>query len=407
MPELNDQERVALLTARLGLPEGALKSELALEALRHGSYVHERSLAPGREVLRSNERLEFLGDAVLGFLVARRVYERNPDASEGELTRLRAALVREESLAIVARQLGLGDLLLLGRGEERSGGRENAARLADALEAVLAAVLLSCGLERTEQVVERVLEPVFEQGKRTRDPKTELQQLFQTRRRTPQYHVLTVAGPDHARSYEVEVRLDATSLGRGSGRSKKEAEQAAALAALDHPERVERALLDEAVSLAPADPRWRELAAEEAGRLRAAIPDVEVEHIGSTAVPGLEAKPIIDLLVGVRELSNGVRLPDYDPMGTAGVPGRLYFRKRGPVSFNAQVVLHGSPLWWDALLLRDYLRAHPQEGERYAEQKRKAIASGATTLLRYSDEKAGVVADLLERARRWSAANAR
>jgi len=402
VPELNDQERVALLTARLGLPQGALKSDLALEALRHGSYVHERSLAPGREVLRSNERLEFLGDAVLGFLVARRVHDRHPDASEGELTRLRAALVREESLALVARQLGLGDLLLLGRGEERSGGRENAARLADALEAVLAAVLLSCGLERTEQVVERVLEPLLEQGSRTRDPKTELQQLFQTRRRTPQYHVLTVAGPDHARSYEVEVRLDAASLGRGSGRSKKEAEQAAALAALEHPETVERALLDEAVSLAPPDARWRELAAEEAGRLRVAVPDAEVEHVGSTAVPGLEAKPIIDLLVGVRDLSNGVRLPDYEAMGAAGVPGRLYFRKRGPVSFDAQAVEHGSPLWRDALLLRDYLRAHPQESERYAEQKRKAVASGATTLLRYSDEKAGAVSELLERARRWS-----
>jgi ribonuclease-3 len=405
VPEPNDQERVALLTARLGLPEGALKSDLALEALRHGSYVHERSLAPGREVLRSNERLEFLGDAVLGFLVARRLHDRCPDAPEGELTRLRAALVREESLATVARQLGLGDLLLLGRGEERSGGRENAARLADALEAVLAAVLLSCGLERTEQVVERVLEPLFEQGGRTRDPKTELQQLFQTRRRTPQYQVLTVAGPDHARSYEVEVRLDATSLGRGSGKSKKEAEQAAALAALDDPETVERALLDETVSLAPADPRWSELAAEEAARLRAALPDAEVEHIGSTAVPGLEAKPIIDLLVGVRELANGVRLPDYEAMGEAGVAGRLYFRRRGPVSFNAQVVEHGSPLWQDALLLRDYLRAHPQESERYAEQKRRAIASGATTLLRYSDEKAAMVGELLERARRWAPAS--
>jgi ribonuclease III len=404
VPELNDQERVALLSARLGLPDGALKPELALEALRHGSYVHERSLAPGREVLRSNERLEFLGDAVLGFLVARWVHQRHPEASEGELTRLRAALVREESLAIVARRLGLGDLLLLGRGEERGGGRENAARLADALEAVLAAVLLSCGLERTEEVVERVLEPLFEQVGRARDPKTELQQLFQTRRRTPQYQVLSVAGPDHARSYVVEVRLDGASLGRGSGRSKKEAEQAAALAALDDRETVERALLDEPVTVEPADPRWRELAADEAARLRAAVPDAQVEHIGSTAVPGLEAKPIVDLLVGIRELSNGVRLPEYEPMGEAGVPGRLYFRKRGPVSFNAQVVERGSPLWQDALILRDYLRAHPDECELYAREKRKAVESGATTLLRYSDEKARVVAGLIDRARRWAAA---
>src|SRR4051812_20712614 len=242
MPELNDGERVALLTERLGLRAGTLAPDLALEALRHGSYVHERSLAPGRELLRSNERLEFLGDAVLGFVVARRVYERFPDASEGELTRLRAGLVREESLALVARQLGLGDLLLLGRGEQRSGGRENAGRLADALEAVLAAVLLSCGMEQAQEVVERLLAPLFENGAAARDPKTELQQLFQSRRRIPHYLVLMVTGPDHARSYEVEVRLDSTPLGRGIGHSKKEAEQAAARAALDAPAGLERAL---------------------------------------------------------------------------------------------------------------------------------------------------------------------
>ena len=145
---MNDQERVALLTSRLGLSELALHPELALQALRHGSYVHERSLSPGREQLRSNERLEFLGDAVLGFLIARRFYERLPDASEGDLTRLRASIVREESLAIAARELGLGELLLLGRAEQRSGMRENPARLADALEAVLGAVYLSCGIDR-------------------------------------------------------------------------------------------------------------------------------------------------------------------------------------------------------------------------------------------------------------------
>src|SRR2546427_4864856 len=315
MDELNDQERVARLTSRLGLPERSLDPELALEALRHGSYVHERSLAPGREVLRSNEGLEFLGDAVLGFLVAGGFHRRFPAAPEGELTRLRAALVREESLAFVARQVGLGDLLLLGRGEERSGGRENATRLADALEAVLAAVLLSCGLPRTEEVVERVLAPLLEQGALARDPKTELQQLFQSRRRTPQYKVLSVAGPDHARSYEVEVRLDGFPLGRGSGRSKKEAEQAAARAALEAPQAVERALLDEAISLVPSDSAWPDLAAEESARLRAALVDADIEHIGSTAVPGLDGKAIIDLLIGVRELTPSLRIPDYEAFG--------------------------------------------------------------------------------------------
>ncbi|HUJ26236.1 MAG TPA: ribonuclease III [Myxococcales bacterium] len=239
---MNDEERVALLHQRLGLPEGSIERELALEALRHGSFVHERSLAPGRELLRSNERLEFLGDAVLGFLVARRVYEHAPDAPEGELTRLRASLVREESLALVARRLGLGELLLLGRGEQRSGGRESASRLADALEAVLGAVLLSCGLPKAQEVLERVLSPLFDQPLLGRDPKTELQQLFQSHRRVPQYLVLSVSGPDHARSYEVEVRLDGTPLGRGTGRSKKEAEQAAARAALESPDKLHEAL---------------------------------------------------------------------------------------------------------------------------------------------------------------------
>ena len=402
MAELNDQQRVALLNVRLGLPEGSLDPQLALEALRHGSYAHERSLSAGRPVLRSNERLEFLGDAILGFLIARRVYERFREASEGELTRLRAALVREESLAIVARGLGLGDLLLLGRGEQRSGGRENAARLADALEAVVAAVLLSCGLERTQEVVDRLLAPLFDQGLLARDPKTELQQLFQSRRRTPQYKVLSVAGPDHARSFEVEVRLDGFPLGRGSGRSKKEAEQAAARAALEAPQAVERALLDEAISLVPSDSAWPDLAAEESARLRAALVDADIEHIGSTAVPGLDGKAIIDLLIGVRELAPSLRIPDYEAFGEAGVPGRLYFRKRGPVSFNAQVVERGGPLWRDALVLRDYLRAHPEERGRYASGKREAIASGATTLLRYSDAKAALVEGLLERARRWA-----
>ena len=120
---------MALLTLRLGLPEGALNPELALEALRHGSYAHERSLSPGREVLRSNERLEFLGDAVLGFLIARRAWEKFPDAPEGELTRLRAGLVREESLALVARKLGPRAALAAGprRGAQRREGERRPA----------------------------------------------------------------------------------------------------------------------------------------------------------------------------------------------------------------------------------------------------------------------------------------
>ena len=399
MSELSEAERVALLTARLGLPEGSLAADLALQALRHGSFVHERSLAPGREQLRSNERLEFLGDAVLGYLIARRMYDRFPDSPEGDLTRLRASLVREESLAIVARQLGLGELLLLGRGEQRSGGRENAGRLADAFEAVIAAVYLSCGVERAQEVIERLLTPLFEQTDAlARDPKTELQQLFQSRRRVPQYQVLAVSGPDHARSYEVEVRLDAATLGRGGGRSKKEAEQAAARAALSDPAAIERALLDEPVALAEPDPRWPELAQEEMARLKGAFPEAQLEHVGSTAVPGMLAKPIVDLLLGVPgDLPQ--RVPDYEACGEAGVPGRLFFRKRNAAAFNLQAVALGGPIWNDALAIREYLRAHPDDRDRYAEAKKSAVANGAATLLRYSEQIAPALAGLLDLAR--------
>jgi GrpB-like predicted nucleotidyltransferase (UPF0157 family) len=131
-----------------------------------------------------------------------------------------------------------------------------------------------------------------------------------------------------------------------------------------------------------------------------------VEHIGSTAVEGLEGKPIIDLLVGVRTLDPDARFLDYEPCGEAGVPGRLYFRRRGLRPFNAHVVLHGGELWRDNVLLRDFLRAHPEEAQRYAQRKRDAIAAGATTLLRYSDEKGPLVAELVERARAWATSGA-
>jgi GrpB-like predicted nucleotidyltransferase (UPF0157 family) len=197
------------------------------------------------------------------------------------------------------------------------------------------------------------------------------------------------------------VRLDETRLGRGEGKSKKEAEQMAARAALGDPGLLAQALLDEPVTVSDFDPGWESLAAGEAARLQGALgPDAQIEHIGSTAVPGLPAKPVVDLLVGVEDLSATLRLPDYEACGQAGVPGRLYFRKRGAASFNAQVVVRGGPLWTDALLLRDYLRAHPEEAARYAAAKRAALAAGANTLLRYSAEKAPLIGELLASARR-------
>ncbi len=237
MTEPNDVERVAMLEKRLGLTGGALKPGLALEALRHGSFAHERKLTAAGETLRSNERLEFLGDAVLGMAIASRCHERFPDAAEGDLTRLRASIVRAESLAAVAQKICLGELLLLGRGELRSGGREKPSLLADALEAVLAAVYLSCGLATALEVIDRLLAPFFERamsGALGRDFKTELQQILQaSHRAAPHYQLLDAPGPEHARIFEVEVQFQGLPLGRGSGRTKKEAEQAAARVALE------------------------------------------------------------------------------------------------------------------------------------------------------------------------------
>ncbi len=235
MAEPNDQERVALLCERLGLPEGALPIPLAIEALRHGSFVHERRLAG--EQVRSNERLEFLGDAVLDLAVSVRCYQLFPDVEEGALTRLRAAIVNEDALALAARRVNLGELLLLGRGEERTGGRDKQSLLADTLEAIVAAVYLGCGAEKAAACVDRLLAPLFDgalAGSLGRDHKTILQEMAQgTHRSSPLYRVVDAPGPQHARVFEVEVTLLGDALGRGSGRTKKEAEQAAARAALE------------------------------------------------------------------------------------------------------------------------------------------------------------------------------
>ena len=236
MAELGDGERVALLEQRLGLGAGALRPDLALEALRQRGWIHEQR-RPGVPLAESNERLEFLGDAVLQLLVSERLWTRFPRAAEGELTRLRAAVVRAESLAQLARSVGLGDLLLLGRGEDRSGGRDKQSLLADALEASVAAVYLSLGIEAAGALVDRLFMPAIDQVQAegaTRDWKSELQeQVHRTHRCGPDYVLIEAAGADHQRTFEVEVRVDGTPLGRGLGRTKKEAEQAAAKAGLE------------------------------------------------------------------------------------------------------------------------------------------------------------------------------
>jgi ribonuclease-3 len=203
------------------------------QALVHSSYINENpELLP-----TSNERLEFLGDAVLGLIAAEKLYQDYPDSNEGEMTRLRAALVRQETLARIAGAISLGDYLYLGRGEEAGGGRQKPANLAAALEAVIAAVFLDQGLAKTRDCILRLLDAELEkavsQGRGT-DYKSELQHLIQSREQEPPaYQVINATGPEHGKTFTVEVRLGELVLGRGSGKSKKAAETEAARAALE------------------------------------------------------------------------------------------------------------------------------------------------------------------------------
>ncbi len=203
------------------------------QALVHSSYINENpGFAP-----TSNERLEFLGDAVLGLIVAEKLYQDLPHLTEGEMTKLRAALVRRDTLARMARGIGLGDYLYLGKGEEASGGRHKPANLAAALEAVIAAVFLDRGSSIARDFILRLLDTelqrVVSQGTEV-DYKSELQELTQAReQQTPTYHVLEATGPDHDKRFTVEVKLGDAVLGSGSGKSKKAAESEAARSALE------------------------------------------------------------------------------------------------------------------------------------------------------------------------------
>ena len=209
------------------------RPELLENALYHSSYANEHRGAG----ISSNERLEFLGDAVLGFVTAEYLYTKHPDMPEGDLTRIRAALVCEESLHEVAQKLELGRYLKLGNGEEAGGGRTRPSILADATEAVIAAVYLDGGLAAASSLIHRVLldcerEEVVEE--RRRDYKTVLQELVQRKPdQTLRYEMVGASGPDHARVFAFRVLLNGQVAGTGEGRSKKEAEQAAAHCALE------------------------------------------------------------------------------------------------------------------------------------------------------------------------------
>ena len=204
---------------------------LLQNALSHSSYANER----WHDSLKSNERLEFLGDSVLGMLVAEHLYRTFPNRLEGELTRMRADMVCEKSLATVANRLDLGRHLMLGKGEESGGGRNRDSILADAVESVLAACYLDGGMDAAVQFVQKfILVNVPVTKLHNTDHKTALQELVQQKKnQVIAYHLVGESGPDHDKEFRVEVSLNGETVGFGIGSSKKRAEQAAAQAAIE------------------------------------------------------------------------------------------------------------------------------------------------------------------------------
>ena len=204
-------------------------------ALLENALTHSSCANESRGKLQSNERLEFLGDSILGMVVADHLYRNHPDLPEGVLTRTRAALVCEDSLVVVAEELGLGQYLRLGKGEEAGGGRNRPSIRADAVEAVLAAVYLDGGIGSARKIIQKyILSREVAGLTKPRDYKTALQELVQ--RESGQvlaYRLTGEEGPDHNKRFFVEVTLNGKSVGQGSGRSKKEAEQMAAKAAIE------------------------------------------------------------------------------------------------------------------------------------------------------------------------------
>lgn len=204
-------------------------------ALLENALTHSSCANESRGRLQSNERLEFLGDSILGMVVADHLYRNHPDLPEGVLTRTRAALVCEDSLVVVAEELGLGQYLRLGKGEEAGGGRNRPSIRADAVEAVLAAVYLDGGIGSARKIIQKyILSREVAGLTKPRDYKTALQELVQ--RESGQmlaYRLTGEEGPDHNKRFFVEVTLNGKGVGQGSGRSKKEAEQMAAKAAIE------------------------------------------------------------------------------------------------------------------------------------------------------------------------------
>lgn len=205
---------------------------LLQRALTHRSYLNENPNYP----LEDNERLEFLGDAILDFITGEYLYHRFPEMAEGRLTNLRSALVRTERLAQFASDINLGDFLFLGRGEEDSGGRARPAILCDAFEALVGALYLDQGIEATRHFIYRAIEPALQKilaSDAEKDPKSQLQELAQSHYQlTPTYRTINEQGPDHAKEFTVQAIIGQKPYGVGAGFSKQSAAQAAAQEAL-------------------------------------------------------------------------------------------------------------------------------------------------------------------------------
>ncbi len=211
---------------------GIRDNKLLKEALTHRSYIHEYRV----KGLKDNEELEFLGDAVLGLVISDYLYRRYPEYSCGELSKLKAVIVSEKILSKRAKTLGIGRYLLLGKGEERAGGRDRPSILSDALEAIIGALYLDRGLETARHFILREFSEEIDslvKRKYLQDYKGWLQEIIQARfKRKPRYQVIGERGPQHRKVFTVEARLGKRVMGRGRGRSKKEAEQRAAQQAL-------------------------------------------------------------------------------------------------------------------------------------------------------------------------------
>lgn len=207
--------------------------ELLKTACTHSSYAHENK----ESSIVSNERLEFLGDSVLSLIVSEYIFKNYPKLPEGELTKIRASVVCEASLAQCTKRIGVGKYLLLGKGEELTGGRERISILSDAFEAILAAIYLDGGMDEARRWVLEQLEDTIKAavaGNIFKDYKTELQELIQKNGEEKiKYEIIDVSGPDHNKNFYVKVMHNGRTIGKGSGRSKKEAEQNAARCALE------------------------------------------------------------------------------------------------------------------------------------------------------------------------------